>query len=26
VSVQKGMEDTANAWKSKLYPSFTIVK
>jgi arabinogalactan oligomer/maltooligosaccharide transport system substrate-binding protein len=26
VTVQKGMEDTANAWKSKLYPTFTIVK
>jgi arabinogalactan oligomer/maltooligosaccharide transport system substrate-binding protein len=26
VSVQAGMNAVANAWKSKLYPSFTIVK
>jgi arabinogalactan oligomer/maltooligosaccharide transport system substrate-binding protein len=26
VTVQKGMEATAQAWKSKLYPTFTIVK
>jgi arabinogalactan oligomer/maltooligosaccharide transport system substrate-binding protein len=26
VSVSKGMNDIANAWKSKLWPAFTIVK